>query len=105
MANGIKDHEIPYPTVNTYDVGFFGESIYTVVTCDPNNVTHWISKIMEEKCLPNQIVGLDIEWRPSSRSNVNHPAATIQLCVDSSCLIFQFLHSPPYPRQASQVPQ
>ncbi|KAL8497380.1 hypothetical protein ACS0TY_020899 [Phlomoides rotata] len=35
MVNEIIDHELPYPTLNTYDVIFFKKSIHTVVTYDP----------------------------------------------------------------------
>ncbi|KAI7998243.1 Werner Syndrome-like exonuclease [Camellia lanceoleosa] len=43
------------------------------------------------------IVGLDIEWRPNNRFHDN-PAATLQLCVDRRCLIFQLIYSPQIPQ-------
>ncbi|KAL8470349.1 hypothetical protein ACS0TY_032994 [Phlomoides rotata] len=91
--NRIIDHENPSPTFNTYDVIFFGESIFTVVTCEPSFVTEWISNIEKDNEKRNLVVGLDIKWRPSYDCNVNNPAATIQLCVDKSCLIFQLIHT------------
>lgn len=35
-----------------------------------------------------KIVGLDVEWKPNSCSKV----ATLQLCVDTRCFIFQLIH-------------
>ncbi|KAL8502207.1 hypothetical protein ACS0TY_021355 [Phlomoides rotata] len=52
MVNEIIDHELPYPTLNTYDVIFFKKSIHTVVTYDPGVMTDWISDI-ESINLPN----------------------------------------------------
>ncbi|CAD6341350.1 unnamed protein product [Miscanthus lutarioriparius] len=40
----------------------------------------------------NITVGLDVEWRPSYLADQN-PVATLQLCVERSCLIFQLLHA------------
>ncbi|KAL8502208.1 hypothetical protein ACS0TY_021356 [Phlomoides rotata] len=93
------DNEILYPTINTYDVIFFGESIYTVVTCDPSVVTHWISRIESINKQRNLIVGLDIEWHPSYHRNVNNLAnLPVPPLLPSSIpdKLFEFLENPNY---------
>ncbi|KAL3639656.1 hypothetical protein CASFOL_014624 [Castilleja foliolosa] len=94
MAISIIDHELPYDSHNTYDVVFFDDSIHTTVTHDPDVATQWISDVES----PVLTVGLDIEWRPSFNRNINNPAATLQLCVDRRCLIFQLIHAPLIPK-------
>ncbi|KAL1564069.1 exodeoxyribonuclease I [Salvia divinorum] len=97
----IVDHELPYDTHNTYDVTFFGDSVFTTVTCDPTIASQWISEVEavhRRRIDQGQfIVGLDVEWRPSFNRHVTNPAATLQLCVGHRCLIFQLIHSPSIP--------
>ncbi|CAD6237605.1 unnamed protein product [Miscanthus lutarioriparius] len=59
-------------------------------------VERWIAEILSVH-RPGGIgynitVGLDVEWRPSYLADQN-PVATLQLCVERSCLIFQLLHA------------
>ncbi|KZV14929.1 Werner Syndrome-like exonuclease [Dorcoceras hygrometricum] len=89
MAMGIVDSQLRSNTHKTYDVHFFGDSIHTTVTHDPEVVSRWISDLDSDK----RIVGLDVEWRPCFNRNTSNPAATLQLCVGRRCLIFQLLHS------------
>ncbi|KAG6424642.1 hypothetical protein SASPL_115060 [Salvia splendens] len=91
----IVDHELPYDSHNTYDVTFFGDSVFTTVTSDPTIASQWISEIDRDG--QHLIVGLDVEWRPSFNRHVAYPAATLQLCVCLRCLIFQLIHSPSVP--------
>ncbi|GFP85640.1 werner syndrome-like exonuclease, partial [Phtheirospermum japonicum] len=49
-------------------------------------------------------VGLDIEWRPSFKRYINNPAATLQLCVDRRCLIFQLIHASSIPKLLVDFP-
>ncbi|XP_047947448.1 Werner Syndrome-like exonuclease [Salvia hispanica] len=92
----IVDHELPYDSHNTYDVIFFGDSVFTTVTADPTIASQWISEI-DRDGQQHLIVGLDVEWRPSFNRHVANPAATLQLCVGLRCLIFQLIHSPSVP--------
>ncbi|KAG6421610.1 hypothetical protein SASPL_118167 [Salvia splendens] len=91
----IVDHELPCDSHNTYDVIFFGKSVFTTVTSDPTIASQWISEI--DRSGSHLTVGLDVEWRPSYNRHVAHPAATLQLCVGLRCLIFQLIHSPSVP--------
>ncbi|KAL1548782.1 Werner Syndrome-like exonuclease [Salvia divinorum] len=92
MAITITPNTMRVNTHQTYNVRFFEEDIYTTVTANSAVVTDWIDDIKYLYHLPDVIVGLDIEWRPSYSSQSN-PAATLQLCVRDRCLVYQILHS------------
>ncbi|KAL6540707.1 hypothetical protein OROMI_024590 [Orobanche minor] len=83
-----------------YDVVFFGDSIHTIVTYDPDIATQWISDVEHDNSgrILRLIVGLDVEWRPSFKRNTHNPAATLQLCVGGRCLIYQLIYSPSIPK-------
>ncbi|PSS33485.1 Werner Syndrome-like [Actinidia chinensis var. chinensis] len=99
MSLSIEDYELPYDTHNLYDVNFFSDKIHTLVTHTPSYVDGWISEIedIHRNRLHSLIVGLDIEWRPNNRYHDN-PVATLQLCVDRRCLIFQLIYAPFVPQ-------
>ncbi|XP_024160171.1 Werner Syndrome-like exonuclease isoform X2 [Rosa chinensis] len=97
MAISIVDHELPYDTHNLYDVTFYNDQIHTLVTHSAPMVESWLSEIMPI-INENPIVGLDVEWRPNFNSNSDHPIATLQLCVDHRCLIFQLIHAQNIPQ-------
>ncbi|KAG6413707.1 hypothetical protein SASPL_126421 [Salvia splendens] len=100
-STAIVDHKLPNQTHNTYDVTFFGDSVFTTLTWDPSIVSQWISGVeavyRRHIDAGHLIVGLDVEWRPSFQRHVTNPAATLQLCVGRRCLIFQLIHSPSVP--------
>jgi hypothetical protein len=81
-------------------VAFGQDIITTTVTSSGRAVERWIAEVLSVYhpggigC--NVVVGLDIEWRPSFSSTRN-PAATLQLCVDRRCLVFQLLHADFFP--------
>ncbi|KAL0339819.1 UNVERIFIED_CONTAM: hypothetical protein Sradi_4498700 [Sesamum radiatum] len=85
----------PSITQEAYLVSFFGDTIFTQVTHDPDTVTRWISDIesIHRYRLHCLIVGLDVEWRPSFNRYQQIPVATLQLCVGRRCLIYQIIHS------------
>ncbi|KAL3632600.1 hypothetical protein CASFOL_025584 [Castilleja foliolosa] len=92
MATYISNHHLQCSTHNTYTVFFSSDTILTTVTRDAATVSRWISEIrsMYEFC--RLIVGLDVEWRPSYAQTQN-PVATVQICVDRRCLIYQIIHT------------
>ncbi|KAK4412793.1 hypothetical protein Salat_2926500 [Sesamum alatum] len=103
MKISIRDHKVPFEPYELYDVIVDDEEIETLVTHDPDMVSEWINdtKTFNQCRLHRLIVGLDVEWRPpsSSSSCCFDPIATIQLCVATSCLIFQILYTSKLPRR------
>ncbi|XP_058210907.1 3'-5' exonuclease-like [Rhododendron vialii] len=103
ISISIDDYQLPYDTHNLYDVNFYHNKIHTLVTHTPSFVDSWISETLSLHTpaypfrSPSLLVGLDIEWRPNFASHQDNPAATLQLCVDQRCLIFQLIHSPSIP--------
>ncbi|KAK6120437.1 hypothetical protein DH2020_045813 [Rehmannia glutinosa] len=95
MAIDIEYFDCPSDTHKTYRVSFFDDTIYALVTNDPDTVTEWISDIESfHRCrLRHLIVGLDCEWRPNYSRHHQNPVATLQLCVGRRCLIYQLIHS------------
>nr|CAB3477830.1 unnamed protein product [Digitaria exilis] len=88
-------------TTDVISVTFEGHVITTTVTSSGSAVDRWISEVLSEHrsggILYNITVGLDVEWRPSYRPGQQNPAATLQLCVDRRCLIFQLLYADYFP--------
>ncbi|XP_051142544.1 3'-5' exonuclease-like [Andrographis paniculata] len=99
MANNnpplrIFNHQLPYPTYNTYTVYFYEDSVHTTLTNNRRIVTEWITNVersYESRRRRRSVVGLEMEWRHSYISEHN-PVATVQLCIGQRCLIFQLLH-------------
>ncbi|XP_075491559.1 3'-5' exonuclease-like [Primulina tabacum] len=91
------NHHVEFPNeihTTTFNVDFYGDSIYTTVTDDCDAVSEWISEVESiYRCrLHHVIVGLDAEWRPAF-SRFPNPIAILQLCVGRRCLIYQIIHS------------
>lgn len=76
-----------------FDVHFHTDVIKTMVTCDPDMVTEWISEIESSHSGNRRLIaGLDVEWRPNFNRNQQNPVAVLQICVDRRCLIIQLLY-------------
>ncbi|KAF8033241.1 hypothetical protein BT93_D1988 [Corymbia citriodora subsp. variegata] len=81
---------------SVHTILFHKDEIKTWVTNEPTIVSRWIRKVehLHRRKLRRLIVGLDTEWRPSSKAGSDfHKVATLQLCVGHRCLIFQLLHA------------
>ncbi|KAK7395983.1 hypothetical protein VNO78_16639 [Psophocarpus tetragonolobus] len=79
-----------------YEVTMGSYSIQTLVTASPSRAGSWLGTYTRNR--EDLVVGLDVEWRPNTQPNMQNPVATLQLCVDNHCLIFQILHAPSIPR-------
>ncbi|PIA60997.1 hypothetical protein AQUCO_00300487v1 [Aquilegia coerulea] len=100
MSISIEDIDSTSNEYSTYSVTIFDQVVHTIVTCTPTKVDEFITEILNiyQNKLNTLIIGLDIEWRPNFKRNIDNPAATLQLCIDRKCLIFQFLYAPSIPK-------
>ncbi|VFR01681.1 unnamed protein product [Cuscuta campestris] len=81
-----------------HNVRVAGKTIETTVTKRAAVVTDWVADIRSKHAgRSTVVVGLDREWRPNTKPNDDNKSATLQLCVDDRCLIFQLLHADAIP--------
>ncbi|KAK9051155.1 hypothetical protein SSX86_027781 [Deinandra increscens subsp. villosa] len=81
------------PTSSKYHVHYDGKTIKTTVT-DKSAVTNeWVNEILSAHANDTMVVvGLDVEWRPHHIRSMSNKSATLQLCIDSKCLILQLFY-------------
>ncbi|KMS96177.1 hypothetical protein BVRB_001410 [Beta vulgaris subsp. vulgaris] len=88
-------HQNPNPNrKRTFTVNFFSTKIHTVVTSTPAVARKWVHSLRyhHRNSLPH--IGLGVQWRPTYSAD---SAATLQLCVDDDCLIYQLAHTTAVP--------
>ncbi|CAM8893244.1 unnamed protein product [Rhodiola kirilowii] len=73
----------------TYQVKFSGKTIETMVTDKASDADTWDESIRTTYGNQQIIVGLDCEWKPHPVRDMSNTTATLQLCVDTNCLILQ----------------
>ncbi|KAG9129462.1 hypothetical protein Leryth_013048 [Lithospermum erythrorhizon] len=88
-----KNNVFLRPRINVEQVSFYEDKLQVTVTKSAQVVDQWLFKTLSHYGFKNLIIGLDIEWLPNlNPGEEDHPVATLQLCVDRHCLIFQLLH-------------
>ncbi|CAL5378548.1 unnamed protein product [Camellia sinensis] len=80
------------PSTSKYNVYFAGKTIETTVTDKAATADEWVHEILSKYSSKPMVVGLDIEWRPHPIRSMRNKSATLQLCVDSKCLIIQLFY-------------
>ncbi|KAL2921110.1 Werner Syndrome-like exonuclease [Bienertia sinuspersici] len=90
-------HYNPNPTRSqTFTTIFFSTAIHTTVTSTPAIAREWVYSLRQTHrhslSSSSLVIALGVQWHPSSSS-----AATLQLCIDNRCLIFQLSHAPAIP--------
>ncbi|KAK1354357.1 3'-5' exonuclease domain-containing protein [Heracleum sosnowskyi] len=75
-----------------YYVNFQGNLIETIVTNKASDVDEWLHNIQLAYHGKSSVVGLDCEWRPHIIRSMSNKTATLQLCIDTKCLIVQMFY-------------
>ena len=73
-------------------VQFSGSTIEATVTVKASVAEYWIHQIQSMYNGQQIIVGLDCEWKPPIMQSMSNRTATLQLCVDTKCLILQMFY-------------
>ncbi|GFZ19319.1 hypothetical protein Acr_28g0000240 [Actinidia rufa] len=74
---------------NKQMVNFSCKVIEAMVTDKASVANEWVREILSLHNRQQIIVGLDCEWRTNIISSMNNKTDTLQLCVDTKCLILQ----------------
>lgn len=75
-----------------YNVNFQGNVIETTVTDKASDVDEWLQNVESTYHGKTSVVGLDCEWRPHIIRSMSNKTATLQLCIDTKCLIVQMFY-------------
>ncbi|KAI3497954.1 hypothetical protein L2E82_13966 [Cichorium intybus] len=76
-----------------YHVNYDGKTIETTVTNKAAIIEKWVVDILSfYRRNPMVVVGLDVEWRPHHNPSMSNRSATLQLCIDTKCLIIQLFY-------------
>lgn len=75
-------------------VSFGGANIVTTLTDKAEVIDEWVAEILPHYAANGEstVVGLDLEWRPHVVSTMSNKTATLQLCIDTKCLIVQLFY-------------
>lgn len=73
-------------------ISFCGKIIETTVTSTTSVAENWLLKIRSLHSAQILIVGLNCKWKPHPIPSLSGKIATLQLCVDTKCLILQLLY-------------
>lgn len=83
------------PSTGKYYIMFEGFTIETTVTDKASVAEEWLvhvySKYGQNDDTTTVVVGLDTEWMPHEKPS-KMKTAILQLCVETTCLIFQLFH-------------
>lgn len=80
-------------TTSKYHVNYDNKTIKTTLTKRASDVTEWVNEtLLAHANVPKMVVGLDVEWRPHMISGMSNKSATLQLCIDTKCLILQLFY-------------
>ncbi|MCE3215118.1 hypothetical protein HAX54_000929 [Datura stramonium] len=79
-------------TASKYNIKFGGQTIETTVTDKAAVANEWASAMLSKYSGKQTVVGLDNEWKPTFSPYTSNKSATLQLCIDNTCLIVQLFY-------------
>ncbi|KAK1425535.1 hypothetical protein QVD17_20888 [Tagetes erecta] len=86
-------------TSSKYHVYYDNKTIETTVTDKATITNQWVYEtLMAHANDLTVVVGLDVEWRPHIIRSMSNKSATLQLCIDTKCLILQLFYMDEIPQ-------
>ena len=86
-------------TSSKYHVKYDEKIIETTVTDKASITEEWVDEIHFAHANDSMVVvGLDVEWRPHLIRSMSNKSATLQLCIDTKCLILQLFYMDEIPQ-------
>ncbi|XP_055814896.1 uncharacterized protein LOC129884637 [Solanum dulcamara] len=79
-------------TSSKYHIKFGGQTIETTVTNKAAVADEWANAMLSKYSGKQIVVGLDNEWKPTFSPFTSNKSATLQLCIDNTCLIVQLFY-------------
>ncbi|MED6206368.1 hypothetical protein PIB30_026073 [Stylosanthes scabra] len=80
-------------STSKYTINYDGKEIETTVSDKGAIVDQWVQEIeLRYAGKSSVVIGLDVEWRPTSTPYTSNTSATLQLCIDDKCLIVQLFY-------------
>ncbi|XP_049351312.1 Werner Syndrome-like exonuclease [Solanum verrucosum] len=79
-------------TTSKYYIKFDGQTIETNVTNKAAVANEWANAMLSKYSGRQTVVGLDNEWKPTFSPYTSNKSATLQLCIDNTCLIVQLFY-------------
>ncbi|KAJ0462277.1 putative DNA helicase [Helianthus annuus] len=94
MAYQSITQTITYDSISSkYHVRYDGKTIETTLTTKATITKQWVDDILSAHANDTMVVvGLDVEWRPHHIRSMSNKSATLQLCIDTKCLILQLFY-------------
>ncbi|XVF72771.1 hypothetical protein PTKIN_Ptkin12aG0147500 [Pterospermum kingtungense] len=79
---------------STHMVPFCGKALETTVTDKASVVENWVLSVRSKFMFNGKkvIAGLNCKWKSHPTSSMSSRIATLQLCVDTKCLVIQLLY-------------
>ncbi|KAK1354353.1 3'-5' exonuclease domain-containing protein [Heracleum sosnowskyi] len=86
-------------------VSYCGQLIETTVTNNAYVVDHWIGTFLRNPKNGERIiiVGLDCKFKRHSIPSLSNKIATLQLCIDTKCLVLQLVHMDSMPHSLTNL--
>ncbi|KVH97529.1 3'-5' exonuclease domain-containing protein [Cynara cardunculus var. scolymus] len=98
-ARVLNENQVEYACIDAYasykidHVNYDGKTIETTVTNKAAITDEWMDELLTLHAdHPTVVVGLDVEWRPHLIRSMSNKSATLQLCIDTKCLILQLFY-------------
>jgi hypothetical protein len=89
------EHNLGFDTHKLYNITFdSNHTVQTLVTSSPDHADMWFIETLILSIPSSAIIGLHIEWSPNPLGGQSSTPATLQLCINNICLIYQIIHAP-----------